>query len=387
MRYQVINGPKSDTAEMLIYGTIGMEISSEQCLADLAGIKATNLTVRIHSGGGSVFEGFAIYNALKRFPGTVTCVVDGLAASMASVIAMAGSKVLMASNSMLMIHNPSVGGEGDSAALRQAADILDKLKSQIIESYARTGIAPELLSDLMDKETWLTADEALEMGFCDEITKDVFEAKNIAADIKTAGFVHPALTPEPKEMDNPTPAEKTFAARFLALFTKAATVEDLTNQVESLKADSETLSANVVALNSEIETLKNTIAERDAKIAELEASQASVTQTADELVSEAAAQVEQVQAEAKTEIETAKAEVAEVAAALAIEQVAAVSVPPVSADAPIENQAPKLDSDENIYSAYKAAVEAGDTAKRDTLMANAQHRAAIYRASAKAHTA
>lgn len=127
------------------------------------------LVVRINSGGGSMFEGLAIYNAILR-RGRVTTKIDGLAASIASLIALAGDKVEMADNALLMVHNPWAGMSGDSAELRKQATLLDKAKDAMIAGYAaKSGKTPDEISQIMDAETWYTADEALKEKFIDSI--------------------------------------------------------------------------------------------------------------------------------------------------------------------------------------------------------------------------
>lgn len=160
------------------------------------------LNVYINSPGGDVFEGVAIYNMLKRHKAYVKVHVDGLAASIASVIAMAADELIMPSNAMLMIHNAWMFTAGNSKDLREAADMLDKVDTSIRQSYlAKAGdkLSEEDLIDLMEAETWLTAQEAYDYGLCDEVTG----AKQIAASISKDLFakyknVPAALNKEPE---------------------------------------------------------------------------------------------------------------------------------------------------------------------------------------------
>lgn len=112
-------------AELFIYE--GIETGSAKAFVDQLNASKGPLTIRINSGGGSVFEGLVMYNAIQR-RGKVTVKIDGLAASIASLIAMAGNRIEMASNALLMIHNPWSGSSGDAAALRRQAELLDKAK-------------------------------------------------------------------------------------------------------------------------------------------------------------------------------------------------------------------------------------------------------------------
>jgi ATP-dependent protease ClpP protease subunit len=129
---------------------------------------APTIRVRLNSPGGSIFDGLAIYNILKSNPAKIIVTVDGFAASIASLIAMAGDEIEMGSGAMLMIHNPACFAGGESEDMRFMADLLDKTKSQLLCIYAeRTRQPADKLSALMDAETWLTYDEAKQLGFVD----------------------------------------------------------------------------------------------------------------------------------------------------------------------------------------------------------------------------
>ena len=128
------------------------------------------VTVWIHSPGGDVFAAAQIYNMLMEYPGDVTVKIDGIAASAASVIAMAGTKVLISPLGMIMIHNPSMLAIGDSEEMRKAIDMLAEVKESIINSYEiKTGLSRAKISHLMDGETWMSAKKAVELGFADGI--------------------------------------------------------------------------------------------------------------------------------------------------------------------------------------------------------------------------
>lgn len=128
------------------------------------------ITIWINSPGGDVFAAAQIYNMLMDYPHDVTVKIDALAASAASVIAMAGTKVVMSPVSMMMIHNPATVAFGDSADMQKAIAMLDEVKESIINAYEiKTGLSRAKLSHLMDAETWMDANSAIEMGFADEI--------------------------------------------------------------------------------------------------------------------------------------------------------------------------------------------------------------------------
>ena len=128
------------------------------------------ITIWINSPGGDCVAAAQIYNMLMDYPHDVTVRVDGIAASAASVIAMAGTRVIMTPVSLMMIHNPLTVAMGDSEEMRKAIQLLDEVKESILNAYEiKTGMSRARLSHLMDGETWMNAKKALELGFCDEI--------------------------------------------------------------------------------------------------------------------------------------------------------------------------------------------------------------------------
>lgn len=131
------------------------------------------VTIWLNSPGGDVVAAARIYNMLLDYPGKVTVNIDGIAASAASVIAMAASKVAMSPVSMLMIHNPATLAMGDKTELSRALDMLESVKDSIINAYQlKTGLSRAKLSKLMDAETWMDATAAIDLGFADELLTD-----------------------------------------------------------------------------------------------------------------------------------------------------------------------------------------------------------------------
>ncbi len=141
-----------------------------------------DITVWINSPGGDCVAAAQIYNMLMDYKGNVTVKIDGIAASAASVIAMAGTKVMMSPVSMLMIHNPMTAAFGDSGEMQKAIEMLGSVKDSIINAYEiKTGLTRAKLSHLMDAETWMDANKAVELGFADEIMKRSDETEDMAA--------------------------------------------------------------------------------------------------------------------------------------------------------------------------------------------------------------
>jgi ATP-dependent protease ClpP protease subunit len=175
---------QNGNAELMIYDEIGgWGISARQFASDLQALgKIGTLTARIHSPGGDVFEGMAIYNMIKGHPAHKVCHIDGLAASMASVIAMAFDEVIMPENAMMMVHKPWGGTLGDAEDMRKYADLLDKVESNLVGAYQqKTGLPEAELHTLLAAETWLTGREAVEKGFANTLTEPLQMAASLTS--------------------------------------------------------------------------------------------------------------------------------------------------------------------------------------------------------------
>lgn len=183
-----------DVLELYIYGDVSNGyydfwegwIESEtsanyfrEKLEEYPGVR--EIRIYINSEGGSVFEGTAIYNQLRRHPARKVVRIDGFACSIASVIAMAGDEIIMPANTMMFLHNMAWIAQGNPAELRRSADDLEKINRAGAEAYldkAKEKLSPETLTELMNNETWLTAAECLELGLCDRIA-DAVEDLNL----------------------------------------------------------------------------------------------------------------------------------------------------------------------------------------------------------------
>jgi len=160
-------------AEIYIYDEIGYwGVTAKQFVANLKALgDVAHIKLHINSPGGDVFDGIAIFNALKFHGAAITVYIDGLAASMASVIAMVGNPVIMPENTMMMIHKPWGFAGGDADDMRDYADLLDKVESVLIPAYAqKTGKSTEEIAAMLEEETWLSGTECLELGFADQVT-------------------------------------------------------------------------------------------------------------------------------------------------------------------------------------------------------------------------
>jgi len=189
-KFYALEKTADNETTITLYDEIGaFGAGSKEFLADLTKLSGQHIHLRINSPGGSVVEGTAIYNALRRHEGGLTVHIDAMAASMASVIAMAGKPVYMADNALLMIHNPWTVSMGESKDLRKEADLLDKLKVNLRNAYVRkTGIDAEEIAQMMDEETWLDAVEAVALGFADAIEEGVAAAATATPEMLRARF-------------------------------------------------------------------------------------------------------------------------------------------------------------------------------------------------------
>lgn len=236
----------ADSAEIYIYDEIGgWGVSAKQFamqLQSLGDIK--NISVRIHSPGGDVFEGMAIYNLLDRHPAHITMRIDGLAASMASVIAMAGDVVIMPENAMLMVHKPWGIQGGDADEMRRYADLLDKVEETLLSAYTKkTGMSREEIAKMLEDETWLNGTEAVEKGFSDSVieplqavaclnSKRLQDFENMPEKLKAllkprAQAPAPSSAPSPAQPEQPTPQPQAAALDVTALQQRNHQINDL----------------------------------------------------------------------------------------------------------------------------------------------------------------
>jgi len=193
------NWTKNDAGERTLYleGAIAEESWFEDDITPAA-FKAELLsgsgpiTLRISSPGGDCVAASRIYTMLMDYPADVTVKIDGIAASAASVVAMAGTRVCMSPSSLMMIHNPLTIAMGDSEEMRKAMHLLDEVKESIINAYEiKTGLPRAQISQLMDAETWMNAHKAQELGFCDEI---LYQPENIISTENSFSFSRRAVT-------------------------------------------------------------------------------------------------------------------------------------------------------------------------------------------------
>lgn len=227
-------------AEILLYGVIGEAFDKLDAATVTSTVRAATgpLSVRINSPGGYVMEGLAIIEALRSYPFKVTIYVDGLAASMASAIAMVGAETIMAESALMMVHKPWDSSIGNADDLRRDAQKLDRVEAQLIGIYAkRTGLPERELSAMLAAETWLTPDEALAKGFVTSIAAPLKIAA--MANATGYGFRHlpdrlkreEGTMPEQTDTTQAVTLERTRISTIMALGTRHRIPEALTQDL------------------------------------------------------------------------------------------------------------------------------------------------------------
>jgi ATP-dependent protease ClpP protease subunit len=196
--YSITN--RADVAEVYLYDEIGgYGIDAQSFIAELNAIEVDTIELHVNSVGGEVYQGFAIYQAVKDHPAIVNVTVDALAASIASVIAMAGDRVTMARNAEMMIHDGHVVVAGDASELIKTVAMLDRVSNNIASVYAeRSGLGTvEAWRDTMRAETWYSAEEAVEAGLADEIAPAAKRGSRNCADLKVFNYAGRKFAPAP----------------------------------------------------------------------------------------------------------------------------------------------------------------------------------------------
>ena len=297
-KFYALEKSNDGEATIHLYDEVGaFGAGSKDFLADLAKLDGQHIHLRINSPGGSVVEGTAIYNALRRHKGGLTVHIDALAASMASVIAMAGAPVYIADNALLMIHNPWTVSAGDADQLRREADLLDKLKSTLVNAYTRkTGMDTEKVTAMMDEETWLDATEAVALGFADGIEEGVAAAATATPENLRARFDNFAKgmtqeeAPKPEEIEAPAATVVSESAPVEQPAEDPSAPSDESAPSDSSEPPVETLLeqpvAKIAAADSILAKYNAALAERDAAIAEIAAYKARLDNASLELASE-----------------------------------------------------------------------------------------------------
>ena len=306
-----IQNKAGETADIYIFDEIGTYgVTAQDFISEIKGLKDMPINIRINSLGGDVFDGMAMYNVIKRREAKTTVYIEGIAASIATIIALGADEVIMAENSLFMIHNAWGGTSGEAKDMRKTAETLDKITSELTDIYVKkTGLSYDALAEMMDEETWLNAEEAFRLGFIDTISDsikvaakyDVSKFKNITQEEiqnkLSININNKKMTNELKDWFNSKVEEIVTAvkgevkvsadvAEQTAITVNLGDNEEITNKISEFEAknielsnkisllEEELVSAkgNNETLTVEVEGLNAKINKSDAKGTELETS-------------------------------------------------------------------------------------------------------------------
>jgi ATP-dependent Clp endopeptidase proteolytic subunit ClpP len=316
--YNIQNKVGGETAEIYIFDEIGTYgVTAQEFINDIKGLKGMPVNLRINSLGGDVFDGMAMYNVIKRREAKTTVYIEGIAASIATIIALGADEVVMAENSLFMIHNAWGGTMGEAKDMRKTADTLDKISGELTDIYRKkTGLSYEALQQMMDEETWLNAEEAYESGFVDTISDsikvaakyDVSKFKNITEEEiqnkLNINIKNRKMTNELKEWFNNKVEEIVAAVKGDVKVSKdvveETTVnvmigdkEDIMNKISEFETNNIELTKKISSLEEELvnakgtnETLTEEIEALNAKINKADAKGTKIVTEADPAVVE-----------------------------------------------------------------------------------------------------
>jgi len=283
-----ISGKASDgVVDIYIFDEIGAYgLNAQSFIDEIKPYKNSPLNIHINCVGGDVFDGMAIYNIIKKRTAKTTAYIEGIAASMGSVIALAADNVVMAENSLFMIHNAWGGAMGEAKEMKKTAKLLDKISGEIADIYVKkTKLPYNKVEEMMDEETWLNAEEAYELGFVDSIS----DAIKVAAKYDVSKFKN-ITNKEIKNKLSINIKSKKMTDELKAWFN--GKVEDIIARVKSESSDNDAVESTEVSeitIADEAEIL-NKFSDFEAKaielngsIAELEGEKETLTQEVERL--------------------------------------------------------------------------------------------------------
>ena len=261
-----INSKASKVVDVYIFDEIGMGgVNAQGFIEEIKSFKDSPMNLHINCVGGDVFDGMAIYNIIKKRTSKTTVYIEGIAASMGSVIALAADSVVMAENSLFMIHNAWGGAMGEAKEMKKTANLLDKISGEIADIYVKkTKLPYDKVKEMMDEETWLNAEEALELGFIDSIS----DAIKVAAKYDVSKFKN-ITNKEIKNKLSINIKSKKMTDELKAWFN--GKVEDIIARVKSENVGTDSKSKIEVTMSDEAEIL-NKFSDFESKITEISGS-------------------------------------------------------------------------------------------------------------------
>jgi len=258
-----INAKQTDEfVDVYLYDEVGSYgVSAKEFVDDIKLLKGKDIYLHINCVGGEVFDGMAIYNTLKKYKGKVIAYVEGIAASMGSIIPLAADEIIMSENSLYMIHNAWGGAMGEAKDMRKTATLLDKLSSEIANIYSKkTGLPLSQIEDMMDEETWFNSEEALEYGFIDRVS----DAVMVAAKYDISKFKNKTQKEIVNQLNN-NKKSKTMTEELKSWFGKK--VEEIVAAVKGDVKSAEVPEVNVILADNE--EISNKLSELESKVVEV----------------------------------------------------------------------------------------------------------------------
>lgn len=260
-----INAKQTDKfVDVYLYDEVGSYgVSAKDFVEDIKLLKGKDIYLHINCVGGEVFDGMAIYNTLKKYKGKVVAYVEGIAASMGSVIPLAADEIIMSENSLYMIHNAWGGAMGEAKDMRKTATLLDKLSSEIANIYSKkTNLPLSQIEEMMDEETWFNSEEALQYGFIDRIS----DAVMVAAKYDITKFKNKTQKEIVNQLNN-NKKSKTMTEELKSWF--GAKVEEIVAAVKGGVDTKEVSEVNVILADNE--EISNKLSELESKVVDVNA--------------------------------------------------------------------------------------------------------------------
>ena len=254
-----------DVTDVYLFNDIGtFGISAQSFVEEIKEYEEKELAIHINSLGGEVFDGMAIYSIIQRRKAKTTVYIEGIAASIASVIALAADEVIMSENSLLMIHNAWGGTQGDASEMRKQADVLDKISNEIAEIYVKkTHLPYDEIVRMMSEETWLTAEEAVALGFVDSISEPI----KVAAKYDVSKFKNITMEKVEKTLSINNKKKIKMTEELKSWFNSK--VDSIIAKVKDSDVEQSIESVDVNITLADNEEIKNKLSEFEATVTEL----------------------------------------------------------------------------------------------------------------------
>ena len=260
-----IQGKATDSVvDIYLFDEIGAYgITAQDFINEIKEYKDTSINLRINCIGGDVFDGMAIYNIIKKRNSKTTAYIEGIAASMGSVIALAADEVVMAENSLFMIHNAWGGAMGEAEDMRKTASVLEKISGEIANIYQKkTRLLYDRITSMMDEETWLNAKEAYDLGFIDTISDSI----KVAAKYDVSKFKN-ITTEQIQNKLNINVNNKKMTEELKNWFNNK--VDEIVNSVKGADNKSEVVESEVNVILSDNEEISNKLSSFEASVTDL----------------------------------------------------------------------------------------------------------------------